>query len=80
MTSLKIGFVASKRVGKAYQRNRAKRLLREIVRINQNRLPRSIYLVFVARRNILSGSFADIESSFLNFVETFLNNNENEMA
>jgi ribonuclease P protein component len=43
------GFVAGKKVGSAVRRNRAKRLLREAVRVRQDALAPGWDLVFVAR-------------------------------
>ncbi len=78
MDSLKVGFVASKKVGKAHDRNRAKRLMREVVRLNQHLLSNNIHLIMVARKNILRASFFDIDLAFVNFTKRFLKT-ENEV-
>jgi ribonuclease P protein component len=58
------GFVASrKKVGKAYQRNRAKRLLREVFRrLNDSIVEKDIWIVFIA-------SFRPAETSFQELLE-----------
>lgn len=58
------GFVASKkRVGRAYQRNRAKRLMREIFRKLRDRInEKNIWIVFIA-------SFRPEETSFQELLE-----------
>ncbi|KAF0093147.1 MAG: ribonuclease P protein component [Puniceicoccaceae bacterium 5H] len=49
----RVGVIASKRLGNAVQRNRAKRRLRELFRLYQQRLPANCDLVLVGRRRIL---------------------------
>ena len=55
------GFVASKRLGGAVQRNRAKRLLREAIRQRLDRFERTnIWLVLIARSGILENNYDEI--------------------
>ena len=62
------GFVAGRRVGGAVKRNRARRLLREAWRSLAPEIDRGADVVFVARREILEGTFADL----VNEVRTLL--------
>jgi ribonuclease P protein component len=56
-----VGVVASKRVGGAVQRNRAKRLLREAVRDTLNGLTRrDLWIVLVAKSSILDCRSRDV--------------------
>ena len=61
---LRLGVVASRRVGGAVRRNRAKRLLREVYRRNRPASMASVDLVLVARRSIVEASYRDIEALY----------------
>lgn len=56
-----LGIVASKKVGDAVRRNRAKRLLREAVRTQRTRLHPRQWLVLVARRSLIEESLSPVE-------------------
>ena len=70
-----MGFTASRKVGKAVQRNFAKRRLREIVRLYQKNQsmdallpydgqPPVLHTVLIARQRLLSGTFSEIQQIF----------------
>ena len=63
LTHARIGFVASKRVGGAVQRNRAKRRLRAELRAQNNHLAAGWDLVFVARQPILDCSMPELSAA-----------------
>jgi len=61
------GVVASKRVGGAVSRNRAKRLLREAVRNTERRFKdRDLWVVLVARGTILEATSGDVTGDLEN--------------
>lgn len=60
----RLGVIASRRIGNAVARNRAKRLLREVFRLNQDQLPAGCDLLLVARRPITRARYTDLERKF----------------
>ncbi len=50
----RIGISVGRKFGKAVSRNRAKRLCRELFRLNQHNLPAGIDFVFLPRKRLLS--------------------------
>jgi ribonuclease P protein component len=57
----RFGFVVSKRLGKAVQRNRIKRRMREVIRLHMSQIKPGFDLVFIARQPLNQASYAEIE-------------------
>ena len=61
----RLGIVASKKLGDAVRRNRAKRLIREVFRLNQPlQGGAGVDLVVIPRRELFSAPFPDIDKDF----------------
>lgn len=58
---LKFGFSASKKVGNAVTRNRARRRMRECVRLRLDKIRPGYHMIFIARRAIADASYQSIE-------------------
>jgi ribonuclease P protein component len=66
----KAAFVASKKVGKAVARNRARRLMREAFRrLKKSVLPQGVHLVFVARGDCAGQTYQEIRHQMTNLLE-----------
>ena len=64
----RIGIITSRRVGNAVKRNRARRLFREIFRINQESLPENCDMVIVVRSCYEESGFKELQALFLKAV------------
>ena len=61
----RLGITVGGKVGKAVVRNRVRRRLKEIYRLNQGRLRSGVDLVVVARVRAVGASYAALEREFL---------------
>ncbi len=58
------GLITSRRVGNAVVRNRVRRRLREMVRLDRPRLLPGAWLVLIARRAAVDASFAELQAEW----------------
>ena len=65
----KFGFIASKKVGNSVQRNRARRLMREVVRLHMSEIRNDIQIIFIARVRIRAVSYMEVEKSMINMLK-----------
>jgi ribonuclease P protein component len=62
---LRLGVVASRRVGGAVERNRAKRLLREVFRKNKPEKSVSADVILIARSSIKGAKYSEVEKDYI---------------
>ena len=65
----RLGITTGVKLGKAVQRNYARRRIRELYRTSEDRLLPGYDIVVVARYRILTGSFAEARRSFLQLMK-----------
>ena len=61
----RVGFTVSTKLGKAVKRNRVRRRLREIYRLNSPKLKSGWDIVVVARTRCVDAEYRQLESAFL---------------
>ena len=61
----RLGIVASRKLGDAVRRNRAKRLIREVFRRSDLPGRRGMDVVVIPRRELFDAAFQDFEADFL---------------
>ena len=61
----RLGISVGKKIGKAHIRNRIKRLIREVFRLNKERFPESADILVIVRKKPLILSFRPLEESIL---------------
>jgi len=65
----RVGITVSKKLGKANVRNRVRRRLREVYRLNEDRFLPGWDLVIVARTKAIHVSFSDLTQAYLSLAE-----------
>lgn len=65
----RLGIIASRRVGGAVERNRAKRLIREVFRLNKRQASRGADIVIIPRAELLKAPFPAIEAEYRSILE-----------
>lgn len=61
----RLGLIASRKVGNAYERNRAKRLLREVFRLHKGWFSPGEDVVFLAKRGVDGLCLQDVEKELM---------------
>ena len=57
------GFLASKKVGNSVKRNRARRLMKESLRLTSLKLPKGYDFIFIARNTIVDANCRQVQKS-----------------
>jgi ribonuclease P protein component len=65
----RLGITATRKVGKAVRRNRARRLVREAFRKNKWLVPQGVDIVINVKQSLTEASYQDFEADFIAFLE-----------
>jgi ribonuclease P protein component len=65
----RLGVTATRKIGNAVERNRARRLLREAFRKNKWLVPRGVDIVINVKRSLVEAALSDLEDDFINLLE-----------
>ena len=68
-TANRVGVTVSKKLGGAVVRNRVRRRLREVYRLNEHRFAPGWDIVVVARSRCVGAEFASLERAYLSLAE-----------
>ncbi len=65
----RLGISVSKKVGKSVTRNRVRRLVYEVYRLNSHKLKNGYDIVFISRNRAKDKSYLEIEKSIINLLK-----------
>jgi ribonuclease P protein component len=65
----RIGITVTRKIGKSVQRNRSRRLVREVFRKNKWRVPPGVDIVINVKRELSKAGYELLERDFLAFLE-----------
>ena len=65
----RIGITATRKIGNSVERNRARRLVREVIRKNKWLVPSGVDIVINVKRPLVEASYRDLEGDFISFLK-----------
>lgn len=64
----RVGFSVSKKVGNSVKRNKVKRRMKEIYRLNVDKFKNGFDLIFIPKKSTAESSYLDIQSAMLHLL------------
>lgn len=69
MVNSRVGYSITKKIGNSVVRNKIRRRMKEIYRLNFDNIKNGYDLIFIPKRNIVDISFKDLESAMLHIMK-----------
>ena len=64
----RIGYTITKKIGNAVMRNKIRRRMKEIIRLNFHKIESGYDIIIIPKRNIVDLSYQDLESSMIHIM------------
>jgi ribonuclease P protein component len=64
----RIGIITTRKLGHAHIRNRARRIVRELFRMNVSKIQGTASMIVLPRKNMLDQEFESLEVEFISFL------------
>jgi len=74
----RMAVVVSKKIGNSVKRNKIKRWMRSLFRMNKNLLKNSFDIIFVVKKEIQDATWKKLEEEYFSAVESVCNKNESQ--
>lgn len=69
MISSRVGYSITKKIGNSVVRNKVRRRMKEIYRLNFNNIKEGYDLIFIPKKNIVDISYKELESAMLHIMK-----------
>ena len=67
--SSRLGITVTRKTGNSVERNRSRRLVREVFRKNKWRVPPGVDIVINVKRSLVEAAYGDFEVEFVSFLQ-----------
>lgn len=68
LTETRVGYTITKKIGNAVVRNKMRRRMKEIVRLNFHNIKEGYDLIFIAKRSIVNIPYEELEGSMIHIM------------
>lgn len=69
LNNSRIGFSVTKKIGNSVVRNKIRRRMKEIYRLNFNNIKEGYDIIFIPKKNVVNITYQDLESAMLHLLK-----------